>query len=100
MKIHIKSMMCQRCIIVVKMILDKMGIEYESVKIGEATINKDLSDEQAIQLKDKLNIVGLEMIDDGKNLLVEKIFGIPEPQTPFRLYLSCQYLFKSRRLNN
>ncbi|MGA1977040.1 MAG: helix-turn-helix transcriptional regulator [Bacteroidales bacterium] len=58
---------------VVKSELEKLGLHYIVVSLGEAEIMEDLSKEQ----QDKLNIAlkksGLELMDDKKSILVEKI---------------------------
>jgi len=42
MKLHIKNMVCNRCIIVVKSELEKLGLDYLSVDLGEVTYFKKL----------------------------------------------------------
>lgn len=41
-KLHIKNMVCNRCIIVVKSELEKLGLDYLSVDLGEVTYFKKL----------------------------------------------------------
>ena len=53
--------------------LDKMGIKYSNVNIGEADINEKLSSKQKDELNVALIKTGLILIDDHKNILVEKI---------------------------
>jgi AraC-like DNA-binding protein len=58
---------------VVKAELDKLGLEYTYVKIGEANIKGNLTNEQAKQLDFALNKAGLQLMDNKKSILVEKI---------------------------
>jgi AraC-like DNA-binding protein len=66
-------MVCARCESLVKSELTKMGFADHSVKSGEVEIKNEITDEE----KNKLNIVlqnaGLEILDDKKSVIVEKI---------------------------
>ena len=66
-------MVCIRCQMVVKSELEKLGLEYTYVKIGEAEIIGEILPEQKEQLKIELKDAGLLLIDDKKVVLVEKI---------------------------
>ena len=66
-------MVCIRCKMVVKSELEKLGVHYTSVELGEAEIKDDISTEQLVQLSIALNKTGLKLMDDKKNILVEKI---------------------------
>jgi AraC-like DNA-binding protein len=58
---------------VVKAELDKLGVHYNDVKIGEANIKENLLPEQLEQFNKALKKAGLELMDDKKSILVEKI---------------------------
>lgn len=66
-------MVCIRCQMVVKAELDKLGLHYTYVKIGEATITEDISPEQLAELNRALKKSGLLLMDNKKSILVEKI---------------------------
>jgi YesN/AraC family two-component response regulator len=66
-------MVCIRCKMVVKDELSKLGIEYTSVELGEVEINSPFTCELHDQLKHRLSKFGLELIDDRKNMLVQRI---------------------------
>ena len=66
-------MVCIRCQIVVKSELEKLGLKYINVKIGEADIVEDILPEQLEQLDGALRKSGLLLMDDKKSILVEKI---------------------------
>ncbi len=66
-------MVCIRCQMVVKSELEKLGLQYVDVKIGEANIIGELSREQIKQLDKALRKSGLLVMDDKKSILVEKI---------------------------
>jgi AraC-like DNA-binding protein len=58
---------------VVKDELEKLGLHYVDVKIGEANIIERISPEQLEQLDLALRKSGLQLMDDKKSILVEKI---------------------------
>ena len=58
---------------VVKDELTKLGLHYTSVELGEADIVETLSPEQQDQFKDALVRSGLELMDDKKSVLIQKI---------------------------
>ena len=66
-------MVCIRCEMVVKSELEQMGLQYFSVKIGEAEIKENFTPEQREQFNIALKKLGLELLDDKKSMLVEKI---------------------------
>ncbi len=60
----------------VKAELDKLQIAYKIVDLGEADLEEPLSKQQHDQLKDLLAKSGLELMDDKKAMLVEKIKNV------------------------
>lgn len=66
-------MVCIRCQMVVKSELEKLGLHHIYVKIGEAKIKEDISTEQIQHLDKALKRSGLELMDNKKSILVEKI---------------------------
>lgn len=73
MKFYIKNMVCIRCQMAVKYELEKLGLHYTKVELGEAEIMEDLSKEQRDNLSISLKNIGLELKDDKMNMLVEKV---------------------------
>ncbi|MDA3867268.1 MAG: AraC family transcriptional regulator, partial [Salinivirgaceae bacterium] len=73
MKIHIKNMVCIRCQMVVKSELEKLGLKYYNVKIGEANVVGIVSEETLKTLDLNLKKAGLELMSNRKSILVEKI---------------------------
>lgn len=73
MKLYIKNMVCIRCQMVVKAELEKLGLRYIDVKIGEADIIENIRPEQLEQLDKALKKSGLLLMDTKKSILVEKI---------------------------
>lgn len=73
MKIHIKYMVSLRCKLVVKAALEKLGLHYGAVELGEVVIKKKITSEQRIQLKAEILKSGLELMDDQKSIIIEKV---------------------------
>ncbi len=69
-------MVCIRCKMVVKDELTKLGIHNTFVELGEADIRENISDEQHDQFKTALLKSGLELMDDRKSVLVQKIKNV------------------------
>ncbi len=66
-------MVCNRCKATVKLELDKLGIRYASVELGEVIVMKKLTSEQFYLLHLSLEQSGFELISSGKNILIEKL---------------------------
>jgi len=73
MKLHIKCMVSIRCIMVVKAVLKTLRLSYVHVSLGEIETLESISAKQREQLKIALQKCGLELIEDKKTILVEKI---------------------------
>jgi len=66
-------MVCIRCKMVVKSELDKLGLHYTRVELGEVEIMENISTEQLLRLNVALKKTGLELLDDNKTIMVEQI---------------------------
>jgi AraC-like DNA-binding protein len=66
-------MVCIRCQLVVKSELEKLGLIYYDVKIGEAILKNQVPEEKLEQLDIALRKSGLQLMDNKKSILVEKI---------------------------
>ena len=69
-------MVCIRCKMVVKAELTKLGLRYITVELGEADIQETISAVQTKQLKALLLKSGLELMDDKKSVLIQKIKNV------------------------
>ena len=65
-----------RCKMIVKSELEKLCIPYSSVELGEAVISEDITEEKKEELKLALKLSGLELMDDHKSILIEKIKNV------------------------
>lgn len=58
---------------VVKSELEKLGLQYTFIELGEAEINGKISEDTRENLDIALKKQGLELMDDKKSMLIEKI---------------------------
>ena len=73
MKLYIKFMVSLRCKMLVKQELKKLGLHYSSVDLGFVEIIGEISEDKRKKLKAALLESGLELMDDKKSMLIEKI---------------------------
>lgn len=66
-------MVSNRCKMVVKEELKKLGLHFVVVDLGEVDIMETIAPEQRIELKEALLASGLELMDDKRSMLIEKI---------------------------
>ena len=69
-------MVCSRCIMVVDNELNKLGVQAEQIKLGEATFKEELKPEEVIKIQSALIPLGFDLIDDKKSRLIEQIKNI------------------------
>ncbi len=73
MKVFIKNMVCDRCILVIKSMFNEMNLPIESVKLGEVGVSRELSVDELSTLEKRLTAIGFELLDDRRSQLVEKV---------------------------
>ena len=76
MKLYIKYMVSIRCKMLVKDELKKLGLHHTIIDLGVVEIMEDLSGEYREKLKTALLRSGLELMDDKKAILIEKIQNV------------------------
>lgn len=102
LKLYIKNMVCIRCKIVVKDTLTQLGFHYSTVELGEAEILENISTKEQQKIKAALLTFGLELMDDKKSVLIQKIKNViielvHYTEEPLRVNFS-EYL--SQKLNH
>ena len=97
MTIYIRNMVCVRCKMAVQVVLEKLNIDYQEIEIGKVTVSKELDSELQKRLNEALQYYELELMDDKKTILVERIrilitemFHSPDDDIPLKFteYLS------------
>jgi AraC-like DNA-binding protein len=69
-------MVSLRCKMLVKDELLKIGVKYVSLELGMVEILEDITAEQRKLLKENLLKSGLELLDDTKSILIERIKNV------------------------
>jgi AraC-like DNA-binding protein len=75
LKLYIKYMVSNRCKMLVKEELKKLGLHF-IVDMGVVDIMENITGEQREQIRVALNQSGLELMDDKKAMLIEKIKNV------------------------
>jgi AraC-like DNA-binding protein len=109
MKLFIKNMVSIRCKIIVKQELENLGLHYTVVELGEVEIQENASGRKLEALKTALLISGLELMDDQKAILIEKIknaivemvhYSDEIPKTNFSTFISKKLNYEYNYLSN
>lgn len=109
MKLYVKFMVSLRCKLVVKDALNTIGIPFRSISLGEVEIAESISEKQKEELQIVLAESGLELMDDKKSVLIEKIkhvviemvhYADEIPKVNFSDYLSEKLSYDYTYLSN
>jgi|SRR5664280_1048829 len=73
LKLFIKYMVSIRCKMIVKAELEKLGIRFSKVELGEVELLGKVSQDQLERLNVALKLTGLEIMYDTQKILVERI---------------------------
>ena len=94
---------------IVKKELENLGLHYTVVELGEAEIAEDIHGKKLEDLRAALLVSGLELMDDHKAILIEKIkntiiemvhYADDLPKTNFSTYLSKKLNYEYNYLSN
>lgn len=70
--LYIKNMVCGRCIRAVDQILHHLNISYHEIRLGEIHLCISMNKLTKEKLRGQLEMIGLEIIDNRQNQLIEK----------------------------
>lgn len=70
--INIRNMVCPRCILVVKNLLEELNIQFEDVRLGEVILSQVLTNSKKEDFQKRLIELGFEIIFDAKIRLIEQ----------------------------
>lgn len=76
MKLYIKYMVSLRCKMVVKQELKNLGLHFAIVDLGVVEILEKITDKQREELRENLLKSGLELLNDNRNILIERIVNV------------------------
>ena len=71
--VHIKNMVCPRCISTVSQILSDLNLEFKAIKLGEVELISKINESQREVLANKLRHSGFNIINDRKSQLIEQM---------------------------
>ena len=71
--LYIKNMVCDRCIMAVRQLLQRMGNAPQSVELGVVRLAEELSKEQLEMLQKDLLQLGFELLDDKRQQTIDRI---------------------------
>jgi AraC family transcriptional regulator len=75
MKMIISHMVYDRCIIVTEAILNKLGVQNYEVSLGHIKFKDQVSNEILTNLREELQKVGFEIVEDKHQQLIESIIA-------------------------
>jgi AraC-like DNA-binding protein len=75
-KLYIKYMVSLRCKMLVKQELLKVGLHHIILDLGLVEVLEDINEEQRLILKENLLKSGLELLDDQKSILIDKVKNV------------------------
>lgn len=73
MLLHVKNMVCDRCILIIRQQLENLNFKIEAISLGKVTISPEASSEQLQHISSVLQVLGFELIDKDKDQLIEQI---------------------------
>ena len=71
--LHVKNMVCPRCIETVDRIFREIGFDVKSVKLGEIKISPEPNATQLAQLSEQLQKNGFELLTDRKSKIAGQV---------------------------
>ncbi|ASZ14407.1 MULTISPECIES: AraC family transcriptional regulator [Chitinophaga] len=74
--LHVKNMVCPRCIKAVRSVIEEAGLTVQDAQLGKVHVTGSISEEQRRQLDVKLQAEGFELMDDRKQQVAEAIKNI------------------------
>lgn len=71
--LHIKNMVCPRCITAVDNVLKELKISTEKIELGQVHLSKELDETVRKELSDKLTTLGFELLSSSNSQLISEI---------------------------
>ncbi|HET8855439.1 MAG TPA: helix-turn-helix transcriptional regulator [Salinimicrobium sp.] len=74
--LYIKNVVCQRCKISVREILSRLEIPFKEVSLGEAVLERKITEQDLVRIQKEFDQVGFEILLDRNERLVNRIKSI------------------------
>lgn len=72
-KLHIKNMVCPRCILAIEKTLNDLNISAAEIRLGEVVLNENITPEKLLQFQTRIENLGFELLDDKNAALINQI---------------------------
>ncbi len=69
-------MVSLRCKLMVMSELEKLGLKYTNIELGLIELKENITNDLKQKLKSNLAVSGLELLDDKKSILIEKLKNV------------------------
>jgi AraC-like DNA-binding protein len=73
MQLHVKNMVCDRCILIVRQQLENLHFKVSEISLGKVELSPEPTEAQLQDIASALEVLGFELIDKQKDQLVEQI---------------------------
>lgn len=73
MQLHIKNMVCDRCILVVRQEMEKLGLNPVKVELGMAEAGREIREEERKLLAERLHALGFSLLEEKRLIVIEHI---------------------------
>jgi len=73
MILHVKNMVCDRCVMIVRQQLQGQGFEVGAISLGQVEVLPDPDVAQLRQISASFQVLGFELIDKEKDQLIERV---------------------------
>lgn len=73
MNLYIKNMVCDRCVLVVRQLLNQLELGYKNIQMGQVELTEEPTLVKLDAFRTSLLTTGFELLDDKKAKLVEQI---------------------------
>ncbi|MGG5576147.1 helix-turn-helix domain-containing protein [Myroides sp. C15-4] len=71
--LHIKNMVCPRCIHLIQKELHELGVEIKEIQLGKVRLFSPLLEAKKVEIKMRFLQLGFELLDDTPAIVVEQI---------------------------
>lgn len=73
MLLHIKNMVCPRCLSSVRAILIELQIAYRSIELGTVVLDREITENQQIEFSEKLLSQGFELLNNEESKIINAV---------------------------
>lgn len=75
-RLHIKNMVCPRCILAIERTLEDLGIKHLEICLGKVILNEPMNEQTTEKFKKNIEDLGFELLEDKNASLINQIKSI------------------------